>query len=456
MALDELEAATLVQRLWPEWRDNRDQSKTWQDWALGRQPLPQVPDSATAEYYQLQQRAITPWLGLLVQALAQALIVEGFRRSDVPDDGSLWSVWQANGMDRGQVALYEAALTTGIAYVAVLPGDMPRNRRTGAGSSLPEWRQYSSAKMTAFYESPDDDWPMFAIAAEPKQRWEEGVQRGESSWRVMMFDESNVYWFDKLRDDLLPTPVATREHGFSFVPVVRYVNRQTITGRAIGEVEPYVATASRIDQDVFDRLVVQRFGAWRVRTATGLVEPPTEEEQQRQEMALKVSDILVSDSPDTQFGSLPQSEMDGHLAAATNDVRMLASVSQTPPQHLTGDLANISAEALAAIEASYNRKVEQRKQSFGESHEQCFSLSAELMGMQPDNQAQVQWRDMESRSLAQTADAMGKLAQMLEIPVEVLWDKVGFLTEQDRQRARELRAEADLLGRALAEFGSDT
>jgi hypothetical protein len=340
--------------------------------------------------------------------------------------------------------------------VAVLPGNMPRNRRSSnPGSNMPEWRQYSSAKMTAFYESPDDDWPLYAISAEPIQRWEEGVQRGETAWRVMMFDESNVYWFDKLRRDDLPTLIDTREHGFSFVPVVRYVNRQTITGRAIGEVEPYVATASRIDQDVFDRLVVQRFGAWRVRTATGLVEPPTEEEQQRQEMALKVSDILVSDSPDTQFGSLPQSEMDGHLAAATNDVRMLASVSQTPPQHLTGDLANISAEALAAIEASYNRKVEQRKQSFGESHEQCFALSAELMGMPVDIQSQVQWRDMESRSLAQTADAMGKLAQMLEIPVEVLWDKVGFLTEQDRQRARELRAEADLLGRALAEFSSD-
>ena len=458
MPLDEAEVAGLLKELWPEWLENRDQSKEWEDWALGRQKLPTIPDTATYEYRELQRKSITPWLGLLVQSLAQALDVEGYRTS-TDDDSALWQVWQANGMDSKQTGLYEAALTTGVAYMTVLPTATARGRRP---LGMPEWRPYSSAEMTAFYESAFDEWPVYAVAAERAPRWQER-EVGESVWRVTLFDATHVYfvthstrgtgWLSQLDD--------VRQHGLNRPPVIRYVNRQTITGRAIGEVEPYIAAASRIDQDVFDRLVVQRFGAWRVRYATGLVNPANDQtlsEEERkarlkeQELMLKAGDILTSDSPDTKFGDLPASEMDGHLKAAIEDIRMLASVSQTPPQLLTGDISNVSAEALAAIEASFNRKVEQRKQNFGESHEQAFALSASIMNIDVDPSAQVRWRDMESRSLAQTADALGKVAQMLEVPVEVLWDHLPFLTDQDRERALQQRQQMDAIGRLFADL----
>jgi hypothetical protein len=43
---------------------------------------------------------------------------------------------------------------------------------------------------------------------------------------------------------------------------------------------------------------------------------------------------------------------------------------------------------------------------------------------------------MESRSLAQAADALGKLATMLGVPVELLWEKIPGFTEQDVDRAK--------------------
>ena len=452
MPLEEVEAEAVARNLWVEWRDNREQSKTWQAWALGAQELPAVPDTATREYRALQEKSITPWLGLCVQSLAQALIVEGYRTAGGDEDNQLWAIWQANQMDAKQTGIYEAAFTTGISYVAVLPTAMPgqRSRPMVEDVAAPEWRPYSSAEMTAFYERAYDEWPVYALAAEPGPTWRQ-TQGALTRWHVTMFDDEAVYIFDQEHDGA-PVLQDIREHGMSVCPVVRYVNRQTITGRALGEVEPYTAVAARIDQDVFDRLIVQRFGSWRVRTATGLVTPETSDDQAKQELDLKVSDILVSDSPDTTFGSLPETRLDNHLRAPIEDVRMLAAVSQTPPTHLTGDLANISAEALAAIEAAYNRKVEARKVTFGEAHERAFALSAQIMGIDVDDEAQVRWRDMESRSMAQTADAFGKLAQTLQIPVEVLWDKLGFLTDQDRERARELRAQGDGLDAVIREL----
>lgn len=454
--LDESQAVSLAQALWVDHRDNRERSKTWQNWALGKQELPVIPDTATAEYRALQEKAITPWLGLLVQSLAQALIAEGYRAEGTDDNNLLWSVWQANRMDSGQVVVHDAALTTGVSYVAVLPTGTPRARSKPLieGSlPAPEWRPYSSAEMTGFYESPHDEWPVYALAAEraPTFRRQSGARE---VWRLVLFDDQAVYLLD-YPDGGTPTLIdEPRLHGHGIPPIVRFVNRRDIHGRALGEVEPYTAIASRIDQDVFDRLIVQRFASWRVRTATGLAQPADEDDATRQALLLLVSDLLVSDSPDTKFGSLPETPMDGHLRAPIEDVRMLAAVSQTPPTVLTGDLSNISADALAAVESAYNRKCEQRKVSFGESWEQVFALSAPMVGQDPDPSAQIRWRDMESRSMAQTADAFGKLATTLEIPVEVLWDKLGFLTEQDRERAKELRNASDAHGNLLDELAA--
>lgn len=456
MPLEAAEVEQLAADLWVEWRDNREKTLEWQRWAQGKQKLPVIPDSATAEYRALQEEAATPWLALIVQSLAQALVVDGFRRTGSDEDNLLWAVWQANNMDAKQVGVYEAAFTAGISYVAVLPAssEAPQTRIVPEveGAPVPEWRPYSSSVMSAFFESPYDDWPVYALAAEPEPRWRLTVGQ-IPRWRLTLLDDEAIYLLTH-EEGGRPALTGVREHGMGLCPVVAYINRQTIDGRVIGEVEPYTAVASRIDQDVFDRLIVQRFGSWRVRTATGLVTPETPEGQSKLEMDLKVGDVLVSDSPDTTFGSLPGTELTGHLRAPIEDVRVLSAVSQTPPTHLTGDLANISADALAAIEAAYNRKVEQRKAMFGESHEQCFALSAQLLGTEVDPMAEVRWADLESRSLAQKADAFGKLAQMLEIPVEVLWDKLGFLTDQDRERARALRAQGDGFDDLLRELSN--
>jgi len=79
------------------------------------------------------------------------------------------------------------------------------------------------------------------------------------------------------------------------------------------------------------------------------------------------------------------------------DIRDLAAVSQTPPHHLLGHVANLSAEALAAAEAGLTRKVTERKHAFGESWEQTLRLAAYMMGDEEgaaDFKAQVpKWID---------------------------------------------------------------
>jgi hypothetical protein len=441
-----------VKQLLPKLREDQERLDRIDRWARWSHDDAHRPKHSSPEYRELISRAQTPWLGLVVTAVAQALYVEGYRGAD-GNDAAPWKVWQANGMDARQIAVHRAALTYGLAYVTVLPGTDPITREP-----MPVLRGVSPRRMVAFYADPaDDEFPYVALRADPM------LVNGTSGWRLRLYDDTNIHWMtaDTTGGDV--QHVRSEAHDLGVCPVVRYANQIDLEGRADGEVEPFIPAAARIDQTVFDRLVVQRFASWKVRTIAGMTKPPelagdlTDAERaaalEAAKLRLSVDNILVAEDHDTKFGVLDETPLDGFIKGHDADVRDLAAVTQTPPHHLLGQMANLSAEALAAAEASLSRKVEERKHSLGESHEQTLRLSAHAMGDETaarDTTAQVRWRDMESRSLAQVADALGKIATMLKVPVQALWPRIPGWTQQDVENAKQLVTDGDATAQLLA------
>jgi hypothetical protein len=437
MTLSETELLELVRdTAWPAMRGERDRLDIIDRWCRWDHDKPHTPRHSTNEYKELSSRSQTPWLGLVVTAVAQSLYVEGYRRATEDDNAKAWATWQANGMDSRQVPLHRAALSYGLAYMTVLPGESPEG-------AIPVMRGVSPRRMIAFYEYPaDDEWPVYALRCDPAK------VAGEKGWKLRIYDDKAVYFLTADSGGDKFTYVETRDHNVGVCPVVRFANSLDLEGRADGEVEPLISVAARIDQTIFDRLVVQRFASWVVRTIAGMSAPEklSDEETQayleRTKLRLRAEDILIADDPDTKFGSLPATPLTGFIEARDADIKDLAAVSQTPPHHLLGQMANLSAEALAAAEAALSRKVTERKHLFGESHEQALRLAASVAGDSEgamDYSAQVRWRDVESRSLAQVADALGKLATMLGVPEEMLWTQIPGWTDQDVERAKSLR-----------------
>lgn len=440
--LDSSVAASLVEgSLLPQFLKDRKRLDEIDKWARWDHDKPHSPRQPTPEYRELVKRAQAPYLGLVVNAVVQGLYVDGYRRADQPDDAAPWHYWQVNGMDKRQIAVHRAPLTYGVAYMTVLPG------RTHLGEKIPVMRGQSPRRMMAFYEEPaEDDWPEYAIRAEPVN------SKRNSGWKIRLYDDSAIYNFTCAAGGsgvtLIDGDNAIQIHDLGVCPVVRYTNMLDLEGRADGEVEPLIPLQARIDQTTFDRLVVQRFASWAVRTIAGMESPaeaadpenPTASELAAAKLRLRVEDILVAEDKDTKFGSLPASPLDGFISAHDSDLRDLVAVSQTAPHYLLGQLVNLSAEALAAAETGASRKKLERQMSFGESHEQALRLGAHIMGetdAAQDMEAQVVWRDVESRSLAQAADALGKLAAV-GVPLEMLLEKLPGWTQQDVKRATDL------------------
>jgi hypothetical protein len=203
-------------------------------------------------------------------------------------------------------------------------------------------------------------------------------------------------------------------------------------------IEPVLPILRRVDQDLFDRLIVQRFGAWKVRYIAGMAKPQGTDPN-AEAIRLSLMDFLVSPDKDTKFGTLDASDIKPFIEAGDADLRMLAAVTQTPPHHLLGLSSNLQAEALAAAESGLQRKSADFKMNAGEGHEQVARLVAIIDGNPEEARAtdmQVRWRDTESRSLTQAADALGKIAVQLKVPVEMLWERLPGWSDQDSDRAK--------------------
>lgn len=427
--------------LLPQYRTERQKLDDIDRWARWDHDDPHKPADATSEYKELIARSQAPWGDLVVGSVAQTLYVEGYRRPDEPDDSTAWTIWQANGMDGRQVALHRALLSYGLAYGLGLPGS------TLGGVPMPKMRGVSPRDMIAVYEDPvDDEWPALALL----------VRKMRKGYELRLIDETRVYRMPVPDLNVRPKEVTEQVHDVGVVPVVRYENRMDLEGRSAGEIEPFIPLLGKIDQTSFDRLVVQRFASWIVRTISGLDVKATADAnnvtQAEVTMALKVNDLLTAKNPDTKFGSLPATPLDGFIKAHESDLMDLAAVSQTPAFEMLGQMANLSAEALAAAKASQTAKSDERKHTVGEKHEQFLRLACYIAGDEEgaaDYTAQVRWADTSIRSLAQAADAYGKMATQLGIPPQALWPKIPGFTQQDVDEARDLVEKGDAVTELL-------
>lgn len=433
-------AKTLVKdQLFPGWEDEKkrlDRIDWWYRWRQEEIPLPR---KATAELRKLAELSKVPWLSLVVTATAQAMYVDGYRSKLDPDRTTAeeemsppWRTWLANGMDRRQVAVHRAMLAYGYSFVTVLPGEDPMTGRPQA-----VMRGVSPRKMYAIWEDPaEDDWPQYAMRV---------VDSKGDRHVVKVFDDTAVH---TLSIEDTGSKVTYRDHQVheaGVCPVVRYANMLDLDGRATGEVEPFISIAARINKTSYDRLLTQHFASWKVRTVAGMAEPDSEEEANRKKLQLRQDDLLVAEDPDTKFGTLDETGLDGFIAAHRHDVETLAAVSQTPTHELTGQLANLSAEALAAARASLNQKVTERQKSAGASHAQSLRLGAQYEGENEyasDVSGRVTWQDMEIRSMAQAVDALVKAAT-LGIPMQALWSRIPGVEKTDVQEWSRMAEEGD-------------
>jgi len=392
-------------------------------------PLRWLPAGTPAEVRRLAEISRVNVLKFVVNTVVQDMYVDGYRAPKANDDQPAWETWQQNRLDARQTGTHRSALSYGTAYVTVLPGE-----------PVPVIRGASPRRMTTLYGT-DDDWPELAL--ERRGLTADGKRR-----RVYrLYDDMSAWWIEA--DDTFGadvTVVKEEEHGVGHVPVVRF--RNTINddewGEVEGEVEPLIPLQDQINITTFGLLVAQHYGAFRQRYILGWAA-----ETEAAALEASARKIWTFEDDEVKVGEFGQTDLKGYLDSREATVRYLATISQTPVHEMLGALINLSAEALAAADASHRRKVSERQIVMGEAWEQVLELAGQLAGTATDPTAYVRWRDTESRSLSQVADALSKLV-LLGVPPKALWEHIPGVSQQEVEQWKATAQEGDALANLTA------
>lgn len=431
-----------------------------------------VPREATAEYKMLVDQARFNVMPLVVTAVAQNLFVDGYRptagngRSPSADNAPIWDqVWQPNRMDARQASLYRPAIKYGYSYAVVVPGQ-----------PVPVITPYSPRRLTAIYDDPvNDEWPRSAMVtkrslARPAETGTDPLadpQVVADGVTLTIYDAEFRYTVVK-RQAGWELVGDVEAHDLGVVPVVRFLDEQGDDDGeddlvCPGKVEPLLPAQRQLNQTTFGLLMAQQYSAFRQRWATGMTIEEDAQGNPIQPWNAAANRMWQNESPDGKFGDFDQTSLDGYLNSRDKTLLYIASMAQIPPHNLLvgAGISNISAEALAALESGHRHDIAEHQTSFGESIEQMLRLAAKALGDDDawnDMSAQVVWRDTTPRSLSQVADALGKLATQLGIPVQALWERIPGVTDQDIARWQTMASEQDLMDelRSLVEDRQET
>ncbi|MCH8611779.1 phage portal protein [Arsenicicoccus dermatophilus] len=361
---------------------------------------------------------------LAVTSLAERLRVTGFTLDGKPAT-QLWEAWRRNDLDQLAGVAHREALALGSAYVA-----------TWAGEDGKALVTVESARQVVTIHDPATREVTAAI-----KRWEDA----QGTHAV-------VYTADTIRHHFAPQAGATAgfrvveriDNPLGVVPVTPLHNTDRLLGGGVSEMADLLPLVDALSKLLADMLVGSEYYARPRRWATG-VELAEDADGNAANPFAEGIKMMVSESPDTKFGSLPAADLSAYTDAVNVVTSQIMAVSGLPA-HYVGVLSNqpSSADALRASEASLTARAEARQQVFGRAWERVARLVLAVEnGVDPATVApSVSWADPATRSVAQEADAVVKLYSAGLLPASAALRRLGYSDSDIDAIRRDMSADA--------------
>lgn len=409
-----------LKRLFQRLVKQQKQWKFFDDYYRGEHPLPWLPTQAREEFRRILRMTRSNYMGLVVDAQVERMILEGFRVGDAKDaDEDLWRVWRANSMDADlDLGLLESA-KCGSAYLMVGPN--PDDQKTPIMS----------------VEHPTQ----VAVAVAPGHRraLDAGLKMWRDEWTGQLV--ARLYlpeYVVPYRAKAVPaggTPRFERDGDVQLnplgeVPLWELPNNPVLLSGGRSELDDLTDIQDRINKTIADRLMTQDFGAFPQKWGIGYPDEDADIDVGRNRMVT----TSVSKA-DALFGQWDAAPLDPYSAAKREDVKDIASRSRTPAQYLLGEMSNVNGETLKASESGLVAKVRQRVRPHSETLEGACKAVRRLAGMaEAGSSIESVWRNPEFRTEGELVDALVKMST-LGVPREALWERWGASpTEIDRWR----------------------
>lgn len=398
---------------------------------------PWLAAEAQEEFHRLLHLTKSNYMGLVIDATAERLCIEGFRIGDSLDaDKATWRIWQANNLDSDSDQGILEALICGQSYMLIAPN--PKDRKTPLiymehpSQAIVEYEPGSGRRIRAAgLKVWLDDWTGMKMATLylPKE-----IYKFQAEHKTTTAGLKPKWVQRRVKGETWPA-----KNPLEIVPLVELPNNPRLLTGGVSEIADVIPIQDRISKTLADRLMTQDYGAFPQKWGVGY--PLTDADGNPTEKIKVGRDrMIISDAAETKFGQFTASDLAGYLEAKREDVKDIASRTRTPAQYLLGEMNNVNGQTLKAAETGLVAKTRQRQRPIGEGAEEGMRIARKAAGLPPvpDEAMETVWRNPEYRTEGELTDGLVKMAT-LNVPEEVLWERWGA-TQVEIGRWKELRA----------------
>lgn len=383
----------------------------YDDYYTGNHPLPFVNEQARDEFRRLVRMTRSNYMGLVCDATAERLSLEGFRGGADAEsaDKETWRIWQANDLDSEADMAWLEALISGVSYFHVAPNP--------ADHAAPHiWVEHASQMIVehepgtnrhvcaAGLKVWDDDWTgevhaTLQLRADGGRIYKFKAKKPSAAGGILRWEEREVVGEQANGQRMNPLGV---------VSMVEIRNNPRLLPGGVSELYDLTDIQDRVNKTIFDRLQTQEFGIDPQKYASAF--PDVDEAGNPNVVEFGRNRMVTTDIAETRFGNFAVAPLAPLLEAKREDVKDIASRSRTPAQYLLGEMSNVNGETLKASESGLISKTRQRSRPYGISAVTAATIARAAAGL-PPIPLKAWWSDPQYRTEGERTDAIVKRLQ---------------------------------------------
>lgn len=471
-----------LRRLRAKLDQQRKHAEYYDEYYSGRSRLEIVDRDFRGVFGGLFDSIRTNIAAVCVDAVAERSVVAGFRVGDDDDQAGAKQarrIWDANDLDEMSAIAHAEIGVKGLVLGLVWPRtDDNGEVRPGDPAVI----SIEDPTQMVVEREPSPPYDVIAALKVFPDEWT-GKEIAELYLTEGVYTFSNT---EGLASELIlpgnvtstrsPTQFVDNPYKDGRVPVVELANRARLLPPKVKPGDPVkpprpAGPPSRLvdiapladanDKLLADMIIAASFGAVPVRYATGLKlkagpdgRPVDEKGNAVEPYDVRADRVWVSPDPNSRFGTLEGSTLEGFVKAREAVLRDVRTLSRVPYHYFDmGGTSGVAGETLKALEGPLVRLVDGVNLRVGNGWAKIEANALHFTELDGRPVA-TRWADTETRAEATATDAAAKQKDM-GVPLEIILERLGYPDEQIK-RAIKLRDEQLLADEArLRAFQQD-
>jgi hypothetical protein len=421
------------------------------------------------------------WCGVVGSAPGERTAIDGFRLGDdtevlSDDERSLWRDWELNEMPMQASQGFLQSTIAKRSYVLVW-GDSD-------DEPLVTW-EHPSQVIVAY--DPGTRRPRYALKAWVDDKLEFAtLYTTDEVWKWQRPQVHGEIVNGQTKSGLYVTSQVTADGGWverestgddtwpignpmGIVPIEEFPNRPMLNGEPLSDIAGATAMQDAVNLLWAYLFVAADYASMPARVVMGQAPPKMPildangqviGEQPVDTEALKKGRMLWLTGQTTTIGQWDAAKLDAFTPIINVAVKHVASQTRTPIHYIVGDLGNVNGETLTATETPLAMKVRESHQFYTPAVRGVFRRMALVRGdaalAEQCRTGRVQWRNPETRSEAQLADAALK-DKSIGFPLQWIAEKRYGMKQDEIDRLMtmvEAERSDPLLQQALRDVGN--